>query len=163
MSPHPTPPPPAPLPPPTKHQLALMIWLAVFPTLTLLNLALGNWLTTLAPVLRTLVLATVAVPIVIYGLMPHLHRLRAPVDAIRPRVRPPGRPRDGSAGRLTPGVSTAPRNRCPYGAPRRSPLRVRRCAPRARRCRGRSPGQGRGSAGGGRPPEALGPGALPQG
>jgi antibiotic biosynthesis monooxygenase (ABM) superfamily enzyme len=42
MSPHPTPPPPAPLPPPTKHQLALMIWLAVFPTLTLLNLALGN-------------------------------------------------------------------------------------------------------------------------
>jgi antibiotic biosynthesis monooxygenase (ABM) superfamily enzyme len=77
MSPHPTPPPPAPLPPPTKHQLALMIWLAVFPTLTLLNLALGNWLTTLAPVLRTLVLATVAVPIVIYGLMPHLHRLRA--------------------------------------------------------------------------------------
>jgi hypothetical protein len=120
MSPHPTPPPPAPLPPPTKHQLALMIWLAVFPTLTLLNLALGNWLTTLAPVLRTLVLATVAVPIVIYGLMPHLHRPRAPVDPIRPRVRPPGHPRDGSAGRLTPGVSTAPRNRRPYGAPRRS-------------------------------------------
>ncbi len=24
--------------PPTKHQLALMIWLAVFPTLTVLNL-----------------------------------------------------------------------------------------------------------------------------
>jgi antibiotic biosynthesis monooxygenase (ABM) superfamily enzyme len=54
-----------------------MIWLAVFPTLTLINLALGNWLTTLSPVLRTFVLATVAVPIVIYGLMPHLHRLRA--------------------------------------------------------------------------------------
>jgi hypothetical protein len=29
------------------------------------------------PVLRTFVLATVAVPIVIYGLMPHLHGLRA--------------------------------------------------------------------------------------
>ena len=28
--------------PPTKHQLALMIWLAVFPTLTVLNLALGD-------------------------------------------------------------------------------------------------------------------------
>jgi antibiotic biosynthesis monooxygenase (ABM) superfamily enzyme len=53
-----------------------MIWLAVFPTLTLLNLALGDWLQTLAPVLRTFVLATMAVPIVIYGLMPHLHRLR---------------------------------------------------------------------------------------
>jgi antibiotic biosynthesis monooxygenase (ABM) superfamily enzyme len=62
--------------PPTKHQLALMIWLAVFPTLTVLNLVLGNWLGTLSPVVRTFVLATIAVPIVIYGLMPQLHRLR---------------------------------------------------------------------------------------
>ncbi len=62
--------------PPTKHQLALMIWLAVFPTLTVLNLALGDWLRTLSPVARTFVLATIAVPIVIYGLMPQLHRLR---------------------------------------------------------------------------------------
>jgi len=64
------------LSPPTKHQLALMIWLAVFPTLTVLNLALGTWLHTLSTVLRTFVLATIAVPIVIYGLMPQLHRLR---------------------------------------------------------------------------------------
>jgi antibiotic biosynthesis monooxygenase (ABM) superfamily enzyme len=63
--------------PPTKHQLALMIWVAVFPTLTVLNLALGDWLAPLSPVVRTFVLATVAVPIVIYGLMPQLHRLRA--------------------------------------------------------------------------------------
>lgn len=73
--------PPAPVPPPTgppsKHQLALMIWIAVFPTLTVLNLALGGWLKTMSAVPRTLVLATIAVPIVIYGLMPQLHRLRA--------------------------------------------------------------------------------------
>lgn len=62
--------------PPTKHQLALMIWVAVFPTLTVLNLALGDWLGTLSPIVRTFVLATIAVPIVIYGLMPQLHRLR---------------------------------------------------------------------------------------
>jgi antibiotic biosynthesis monooxygenase (ABM) superfamily enzyme len=62
--------------PPNKHQLALMIWLAVFPTLTMINLAFGDSLATLHPVLRTFVLATVAVPIVIYGIMPHLHRLR---------------------------------------------------------------------------------------
>lgn len=53
-----------------------MIWVAVFPTLTALNLVLGDWLGGLDPVLRTFVLATVAVPIVIYGLMPQLHRLR---------------------------------------------------------------------------------------
>ena len=64
------------VPPPSKHQLSLMIWLCVFPTLTVINLALGDWLKTLSPVLRTFVLATIAVPIVIYGLMPHLHRLR---------------------------------------------------------------------------------------
>ena len=63
--------------PPSKHQLALMIWLAVFPTLTVINLLFGDWLRTLSPVLRTFVLATVAVPIVIYGLMPQLHKVRA--------------------------------------------------------------------------------------
>lgn len=62
--------------PPTKHQLALMIWLSVFPTLTIMNLAFGDWLTMLTPVLRTFVLATVAVPVVIYGLMPQLHKIR---------------------------------------------------------------------------------------
>ena len=71
--------------PPSKHQLALMIWLAVFPTLTVLNLVLGEWLGTLSPVVRTFVLATIAVPIVIYGLMPQLHRLRARLVARRAR------------------------------------------------------------------------------
>lgn len=65
-----------PVPPPTKHQLALMIWVAVFPTLTVLNLLLGDALADLPSVLRTLVLATAAVPIVIYGLMPQLHKFR---------------------------------------------------------------------------------------
>jgi antibiotic biosynthesis monooxygenase (ABM) superfamily enzyme len=69
--------PPARIPPPSKHQLALMIWLCVFPTLMAINLAFADWLRPMSPVLRTLVLATIAVPIVIYGLMPQLHRLRA--------------------------------------------------------------------------------------
>jgi antibiotic biosynthesis monooxygenase (ABM) superfamily enzyme len=66
-----------PVGPPGKHQLALMIWIAVFPTLTILNLGLRPWLMTMGPVLRTFVLATIAVPIVIYGVMPRLHKLRA--------------------------------------------------------------------------------------
>jgi antibiotic biosynthesis monooxygenase (ABM) superfamily enzyme len=71
------------IPPPSKHLLALMIWACVFPTLTVLNLVLGDWLVTLSPVVRTFVLATIAVPIVIYGLMPHLHRARARLLARR--------------------------------------------------------------------------------
>ena len=62
--------------PPSQHQLTFMIWLCVFPTLTFINYAFGDWLRTMSPVLRTFVLATAAVPIVIYGLMPSLHRLR---------------------------------------------------------------------------------------
>ena len=68
---------PSRVPPPTKNQLALMIWVAVFPTLTLLNLLLGDWLRTVPMLLRTFVLVTIAVPIVIHGLMPQLHRVRA--------------------------------------------------------------------------------------
>ena len=72
------------IPPPGKHQLAVMIWICVFPTLTAINLAFGVWLQPMPSVLRTFVLATIAVPIVIYGLMPYLHRLRARL--VRPGV-----------------------------------------------------------------------------
>lgn len=71
-----------------------MIWVAVFPTLTVLNLALGDWLVALSTVARTFVLATIAVPVVIYGLMPQLHRLR-----VRLLTRPA---RTGTAGRTSP-------------------------------------------------------------
>ena len=62
--------------PPSKHQLALMIWLAVVPTLVVLNVTLGPSLRNQPVVVRTLIIATIAVPVVIYGLMPHLHRAR---------------------------------------------------------------------------------------
>jgi antibiotic biosynthesis monooxygenase (ABM) superfamily enzyme len=69
--------------PPSKHQLALMIWLAVFPTLVILNLTVGRLLDDVSVVPRTFVLATLAVPVVIYGLMPYLHRLRSRLIAGR--------------------------------------------------------------------------------
>ena len=68
--------PTAPAPPPSRHQLAVMIWLCVFPTLTAINLAFGSWLAPMSAVVRTFVLATIAVPVVMYGLMPRLHRAR---------------------------------------------------------------------------------------
>lgn len=69
--------------PPSKHQLAFMIWLAVFPTLTVINLTIGPSLKDTNPVLRTFILATIAVPIVIYGLMPRLHKARGRLLARR--------------------------------------------------------------------------------
>ena len=69
--------------PPSRHELAVMIWLCVFPTLTALNVTLGDWLASMPSVVRTFVLATIAVPIVIYGLMPRLHRARARLSSRR--------------------------------------------------------------------------------
>jgi antibiotic biosynthesis monooxygenase (ABM) superfamily enzyme len=73
------------VPAPSRHQNALMIWLAVFPTLTVLNLLLGGWLGHLPVVLRTFVLASIAVPIVVYVVVPRLHRLRARIVRARHR------------------------------------------------------------------------------
>jgi hypothetical protein len=49
------------VPPPSKHQLALMIWLAVLPTLTVLNVGLSGLAD--APIVLRTVVATIAVPI----------------------------------------------------------------------------------------------------
>jgi antibiotic biosynthesis monooxygenase (ABM) superfamily enzyme len=62
-----------------------MIWIAVFPTLTLLNLMLGGLLDGVPIVVRTLILTTIAVPIVVYGLLPLLQRARA--SLLRRRAR----------------------------------------------------------------------------
>jgi len=56
---------------------AVAIWICVLPTLTAINLTFANWLGSMSAVARTFVLATIAVPIVIYGLMPQLQRARA--------------------------------------------------------------------------------------
>lgn len=87
MSPNQTSSTSTPVPPPSKHQLALMIWLAVFPTLVVLNVALNASLDGMPAVLRTFVLASIAVPIVVYGLMPQLHRVRVRLVASRARPR----------------------------------------------------------------------------
>jgi antibiotic biosynthesis monooxygenase (ABM) superfamily enzyme len=57
----------------------------VFPTLLVLNLSIGEHLKSLPTVLRTLIQVTIAVPIVTYGLMPQLHKVRARLLARRTR------------------------------------------------------------------------------
>jgi antibiotic biosynthesis monooxygenase (ABM) superfamily enzyme len=63
-------------PEPSRHQLAVTVWLAVLPTLTGLQLVLGDLLARLPQYARPPVMATLAVPIVVYGLMPRLLQLR---------------------------------------------------------------------------------------
>jgi antibiotic biosynthesis monooxygenase (ABM) superfamily enzyme len=72
-----TPPATTPVRPPSRHELAIMIWIAVFPTLTLLNLVFAGLLNQMPTVVRVLILPTVVVPIVVYVLLPLLQRARA--------------------------------------------------------------------------------------
>jgi antibiotic biosynthesis monooxygenase (ABM) superfamily enzyme len=60
---------------PSRHQVALVAWIAVLPTLTALQLILGGLLNGVPAYLRPPIMATVAVPIVVYVLMPPLQRL----------------------------------------------------------------------------------------
>jgi antibiotic biosynthesis monooxygenase (ABM) superfamily enzyme len=70
---------PEPCAPPSQHRLAVTVWLAVLPTLTVLQLLLGDLLAKVPPYGRPPIMATFAVPIVVYALMPRLSRLTARV------------------------------------------------------------------------------------
>jgi antibiotic biosynthesis monooxygenase (ABM) superfamily enzyme len=64
---------------PSQHQEALMVWIAVLPTLTALQLILGDLLAAVPMPLRPPIMATFAVPFVVYVLMPRLQRFWARV------------------------------------------------------------------------------------
>jgi antibiotic biosynthesis monooxygenase (ABM) superfamily enzyme len=61
----------------SQHRQAVTVWLAVLPTLSLLQLVLGDLLAAVPPYLRPPIMATFAVPIVVYLVMPRLARLTA--------------------------------------------------------------------------------------
>ena len=64
--------------PPPRHRMAVIVWLAIYPTITLL-LALGGSAIAEWPLpLRTLALTLVAVPLMVFVLLPRLQRLLAP-------------------------------------------------------------------------------------
>jgi antibiotic biosynthesis monooxygenase (ABM) superfamily enzyme len=70
--------PSAPPPQPPRHRMALIVWLAIYPTITLL-LALGGGLIATWPLpLRTLGLTAVAVPLMVFVLLPRLQKTLRP-------------------------------------------------------------------------------------
>lgn len=59
----------------SKHKQAFVIWLGIYPLITLLYALLGNYLTDLATAFKTLILTLIAVPIMFYGMVPLLNKL----------------------------------------------------------------------------------------
>jgi len=57
-----------------KHKRAFLIWLAIYPLITILFLLLGDYLITYPAPIRSLVLTVIAVPTVVYIIMPAYER-----------------------------------------------------------------------------------------
>ncbi len=63
--------------PPPKWKTALLIWLAIYPSITLLVLVFGQHLARLPLMLRTLVMTAILVPLMVFVLLPWLQKLFA--------------------------------------------------------------------------------------
>ncbi|MGC0417153.1 hypothetical protein [Embleya sp. AB8] len=62
---------------PSAHRSAFIVWLAVYPTITIALALLTPLVGELPLLLRTLILTAIVVPIAAYALIPLLHRLNA--------------------------------------------------------------------------------------
>ena len=62
--------------PPKKWKMAILIWIAIYPTVTLIALFFGEQVEKINPLpLRTLATSLIVVPIAVYALVPMLQKL----------------------------------------------------------------------------------------
>lgn len=62
--------------PPKKWKMAIVIWLAIYPLITTIFALLGKQLILIEPLpLRTLIITIIAVPIMVFVLIPTLQKL----------------------------------------------------------------------------------------
>ena len=62
--------------PPKRWKMAIVIWLAIYPLITLIFAVLGKYLILIEPLpLRTLLITVIAVPIMAFVLIPTLQKV----------------------------------------------------------------------------------------
>ncbi len=66
-----------PIVPPPRYKMATLTWIAIFPLVNIIHLLLGSTLNSLPPLLRSLILTVMLVPIMTYVVMPRITRLFA--------------------------------------------------------------------------------------
>jgi hypothetical protein len=59
---------------PPRWKTALVVWIAIYPSITLLTWFAGPWLVQLPLLVRTFVLTATLVPLLVFVLLPLLHR-----------------------------------------------------------------------------------------
>ncbi len=60
---------------PPKWKFALMVWIAIYPSITFVQFLLGNKIIQLPLPLRTLIMTGILVPLMVYVLLPLLRKL----------------------------------------------------------------------------------------
>ncbi|MEN9347583.1 MAG: hypothetical protein RLZZ77_1094 [Bacteroidota bacterium] len=59
---------------PKKWKLAILIWMAIYPSITVLFLVLSPLMTDWPPYARTLVLTLILVPLMVFVFLPLIHK-----------------------------------------------------------------------------------------
>jgi hypothetical protein len=61
---------------PKKWKMAVLVWIAIYPTITLLLALLGDQFAQVSPLpLRTFVITIIVVPLMVFSIMPAMQRL----------------------------------------------------------------------------------------
>jgi antibiotic biosynthesis monooxygenase (ABM) superfamily enzyme len=62
--------------PPKKWKMAVIVWLAIYPTITILYALMGSYFELITPMpLRTLATTVLVVPLMVFSIMPALQKL----------------------------------------------------------------------------------------
>lgn len=59
---------------PPRWKTAIVVWIAIYPSITVLSWLAGPWLVTLPLMLRTMVVTGILVPLLVFVLLPFLHK-----------------------------------------------------------------------------------------
>lgn len=60
---------------PPKWKFAVMVWLAIYPTITLVSLLIGDYIKNLPLPLKTLIMTGMLVPLMVFVLLPFLRKI----------------------------------------------------------------------------------------
>jgi antibiotic biosynthesis monooxygenase (ABM) superfamily enzyme len=60
---------------PKKWKMALLVWLVIYPTISLISILFGGWLIQLPVLMRTFVMSIILVPFMIFFAMPKITEL----------------------------------------------------------------------------------------
>lgn len=60
---------------PPRWKFAVMVWIAIYPTITLVSLLIGDYIKNLPLPLKTLIMTGILVPLMVFVLLPFLGKI----------------------------------------------------------------------------------------